>query len=123
MSIDHFRHFSPGAVKDTARLAFGWECLFGGLVGMAPDDANRFITGLERYKGPGFFAGAPAAEVLPALVTGTLGRVTRTLTTTSLHCMIQQSLATALGSHLFLKYFRTDPTLIDAKSRALRCLV
>jgi hypothetical protein len=108
VSIDHLAHFSSGAVKQTAKRAFAFEAVFGGLVGARPDFNNRFVLGLERFRAPGFVSGAPAAEVAPALFAGTLGRLARSLTTSSLHCMLQHAVVVAAGSAFFETYFRND---------------
>ena len=119
VSVDHLAHFSPAAIKGTARLAFACEAVLGGLTDAQPDYNNRFLLGFERFKGPGFFSGAPAAEIAPVLLAGTLSRIVRTLTTSSFHCIIQHAIIIAAGGAFFEKYFRSDPTLIDAQPSSL----
>ena len=133
--IDHAAHFAIPAIQETTRLAFASEVVFGGLLDAAPDYPNRFITGLERFKGPAFISGVPAQKIAPALATGVFARVARTLMTSSLHCMLQQGVVIAAGSHFYETYFTSDRTLLRSQpllrsaplgsvhSQSIRCTV
>ena len=114
--IDHYAHFAPEQIKSTAWKAFACESIFCGLVNTEPDHQSRLITGLERYNGPGFFSGASAGEVFPVLLSGTLGRIARTLTTSSMHCLLQQGVIALAGSDFFLNYFTSEPSITKGRA-------